>query len=132
MGEEAKRWLRQAEADLKAAKHSIEAKDFEWSCFQSQQSGEKVVKSYLYDKGYISVITHSLKELCLECIKIESNFSQIMSEVKMLDIVYISTRYPNSLAGNLAPVDFYEEEDAKRCLNCAELILNIVKRYIEK
>lgn len=35
------KWLKQAEADLKAAKDSLEDRNYEWSCFQSQQSGEK-------------------------------------------------------------------------------------------
>ena len=59
----AQKWLKQAEADLKAAQDSLDNGHYEWSCFQSQQSGEKALKAFLYDKGYTSVITHSLKEL---------------------------------------------------------------------
>ncbi len=32
----ANRWLKQAEADLRASKNSCETKNFEWSCFQAQ------------------------------------------------------------------------------------------------
>ena len=42
------KWMKQAEADLKAARDSFEASNYEWSCFQSQQSGEKALKAYLY------------------------------------------------------------------------------------
>lgn len=45
------KWLKQAEADLKAAKDSLEDRNYEWSCFQSQQSGEKALKACLYEKG---------------------------------------------------------------------------------
>ncbi|MCK4779376.1 MAG: HEPN domain-containing protein, partial [Candidatus Lokiarchaeota archaeon] len=42
----------------------------------------------------------------------------------------IPTRYPNGLAGNLAPFEFYEEEDAKKCISYAESILMLVKKFI--
>jgi len=35
MRKEAERWLRQAEADLKAAKDSFKDENYEWCCFQS-------------------------------------------------------------------------------------------------
>lgn len=39
---EALRWIRQADKDLNSAKNSLKAGDYEWSCFQAQQSAEKV------------------------------------------------------------------------------------------
>jgi len=39
---EALRWIRQADKDLGSAKNSLKAGDYEWSCFQAQQSAEKV------------------------------------------------------------------------------------------
>jgi len=38
---EALRWIRQADKDLSGAKNSLKAGDYEWSCFQAQQSAEK-------------------------------------------------------------------------------------------
>lgn len=131
MLKEAKRWLRQAEKDLEAAKHSLQVGDFEWSCFQSQQSGEKALKAYLYSKGYTSIITHSLKELARECVNLEKSFSEISTDARHLDMFYIPTRYPNGLAGELAPADFYEKEDATSCLSSAESILNKVKKFLK-
>ncbi len=107
MLKEARRCLRQAEKDLEAAKHSLQARDFEWCCFQSQQSGEKALKAYLYSNGYTSIITHSLKELNRECEKLETSFSEISADARHLDMFYIPTRHPNGLAGGLAPTDFY-------------------------
>ena len=130
MASEHKRWLRQAEADFKAAKDSLEDGNFEWSCFQAQQSGEKALKAYLYSRGYTSVITHSLKELVKECAKLEAAFSEIALAARSLDMFYIPTRYPNGLAGELAPSEFYEEEDAQKCLNYAASILKTAKKYI--
>lgn len=44
---------------------------------------------------------------------------------------YIPTRYPNGIGGDLAPTEFYEKEDAERCISSAELILNTAKRYLK-
>ena len=128
MREEARRWLRQAQADLKAAQDSLKDKHFEWSCFQSQQSAEKSLKYYLYNLGFTSLITHSIKILVKECRKKEKRFSQIEEAASLLDAYYIPTRYPNGLDHHSAPVDYYDEKDAQKCLNCAILILNIVQR----
>ncbi len=126
------KWLKQAEADLKAAKDSLNDEHYEWSCFQSQQSGEKALKAYLYERGYTSIVTHSLKELLRECSRLDASFNPLSKDAKTLDMYYIPTRYPNGLGGDLAPTEFYEREDAERCINSAELILNAVKAFLTK
>jgi HEPN domain-containing protein len=42
-------WLRQADKDLKHAKTSLSARDYEWACFASQQAAEKAI----HDSGAI-------------------------------------------------------------------------------
>lgn len=42
-------WLRQAKRDLEHARHALQDKEYEWSCFASQQSAEKAVKA-VYQK----------------------------------------------------------------------------------
>jgi HEPN domain-containing protein len=126
------KWLKQAEADLKAAEDSLDHGHYEWSCFQSQQAAEKALKAFLYEKGYTSIMTHSLKELLRECSRIEEDFTRLATEGRRLDMYYIPTRYPNGLGGDLAPAEFYEEEDARQCLSSAELILKEVKKYLKK
>lgn len=127
-----KKWMVQAEADLKAAKDSLKDGHYDWACFQSQQSAEKALKDFLYENGYTSIITHALKELVGACKKIETKFSAIESPARHLDMFYIPTRYPNGLAGELAPSEFYEREDAERCVSYAELILEDVKKFLKK
>ncbi len=129
MRKEAKRWLRQAEADLKAAKDSLKDENYEWACFQSQQSAEKVLKAYLYNLGYTSITTHSIKLLIKECKKRGTFFSELEEAGRILDTYYIPTRYPNGLDEEIAPVDYYDKEDAKKCLNYATLILESVKKH---
>ena len=126
------KWLKQAEADLKAAKDSLKNQNFEWSCFQSQQGGEKASKAMLYEHGYTSIMTHSLKELTRECAKIRESFTTLATDARTLDMFYIPTRYPNGLGGDLAPTEFYEKEDAEKCISSAESILQKVKNSLTK
>ena len=125
---ETKKWFTQAEEDLKAAKDSLKSGHYNWACFQAQQSAEKTLKFFLYSHGYTSIITHSIKELVRECKKIEKGFSEVESYARHLDMFYIPTRYPNGLAGELAPAEFYEMEDAEQCISYAELISESMKR----
>jgi len=122
--------MRQAEADLKASRDSFQAGNYEWSCFQAQQSGEKALKAYLYEKGFASIMTHSLKELLTECAKLEASFMSLSTDARTLDMYYIPTRYPNGLGGDLAPAEFYESEDAARCIRSAESILENTKKSL--
>jgi len=129
---EALRWIRQADKDLSSAKNSLKAGDYEWSCFQAQQSAEKALKSFLYGKGFRKILTHSIFELIRETGDLENGFKGFKRAAKFLDSVYISSRYPNGIAGDLVPFEYYEREDAEECLNYAELILEEVKKFIKK
>jgi len=125
------KWLKQAEADLVAAGNSMVSRDYDWSCFQAQQAGEKALKAFLYENGYTSIITHSLKELVMECEKIDPIFSTLKSDAKTLDAYYISTRYPYGLGGDLPPSEYFKEDDAEKCINCATSILDTVKPFFQ-
>jgi len=113
------KWLKQAEADLKAAKDSLDGEHYEWSCFQSQQSSEKALKAFLYNMGLTSIMTHSLKELLKECLKFDGSFQMLSTDARTLDMFYI-------------PTEFYEKEDAERCISSAESILKTVKTLLMK
>jgi len=128
---EALRWLKQAEKDLISAKNSLESGNYEWACFQSQQSAEKALKSVLYSKGFRKILTHSVFELVKEIGDFENGFKELKREAKVLDSVYIPARYPDGIAGNLAPFEYYEREDAEECMKYAELILEEVKKLIK-
>ena len=127
---EEQRWLRQAEKDLDSARDSLTAKHYEWACFQSQQAAEKALKAFLYSKGLRAILTHSIRDLALDCSKYEKDFSNLVNQGKVLDSYYISTRYPNGLVGNKIPSEYYSQEDADQCISYAELILKTVKRFI--
>jgi HEPN domain-containing protein len=129
---EEQRWLRQAEKDLESARDSSKAGHYEWTCFQAQQAAEKALKAFLYSKGLRAILTHSIRELVLDCSKYESDFSNLISQAKVLDTYYIPTRYPDGLVGNEIPAQYYSEEDASQCINYAGLMLKTVTRFMSR
>ena len=124
------RWLEQAEADLDAARDSLQSKHFEWSCFQAQQAAEKALKAFLYSQGLRAIITHSITELLLEAQKY-APIDITTEQTKTLDSYYIPTRYPNGLPGKNIPARYYSKEDGNLCINYPELILKNVKKYMK-
>ncbi len=56
----------------------------------------------------------------------------LSTDARNLDMYYIPTRYPNGLAGDLAPTEFYEREDAEKCIKSAESILKTAKIFLGK
>jgi len=121
--------MRQAEADLVAARTSMEGGSFEWACFQSQQAAEKALKAVIYARGYTSVLTHSIKQLVCECVRLGLPMEEHKQAAKQLDTFYIPTRYPNGLAGDEAPAEYYEQEDAQKCISYAQSILEDAKKF---
>jgi HEPN domain-containing protein len=115
-------WLRQADRDLMHARHSLEAGDFEWACFASQQSAEKAVKG-LAERFGIDAWGHSvsfiLKMLPPEIMPNEG----LIEKAKELDKLYIQPRYPNGFPIG-APADYYTEKDAKEAIENGEAIYN--------
>lgn len=63
---EGKRWLSQAEEDLKWTKHLAEQGGWYIACFLSQQVTEKALKAFLYAQGEEIVLGHSVARLCAE------------------------------------------------------------------
>ncbi|MFQ6072421.1 MAG: HEPN domain-containing protein [Methanosarcinales archaeon] len=102
---------------------------YEDACFYSQQSSEKALKSLLYAKGYRAIITHSTKELFRMCKKLITGIKDLEDETRELDRHYIPPRYPNAFPSG-APYEYYNKEDAEKCINYAESILNEVKKLM--
>jgi Uncharacterized conserved protein related to C-terminal domain of eukaryotic chaperone, SACSIN len=122
---ESNRWMRQGEIDLKSARDSLKSGNYEWVCFQAQQSAEKVVKSLLYQIG-IKRTGHSvvglLRSLEDERIYVES----VMSCAQELDRHYIPSRYPDVYDEGI-PHDYYNREIAERAIKCSKNILEWIK-----
>lgn len=123
----ARRWLRQAERDLKAARDSLNSGNYEWACFQAQQAAEKALKAVLFLRGFRAVLTHSIFEL----INKVGDEELKRENVKFLDSVYIASRYPNPFSEEVVPSEFFDEGDAEKCIRLSELILRKARQHIE-
>ena len=89
--EETKGWLEKAKKDIKAAENSISMKDYEWACFQAQQSAEKALKA-LYIKKYKKLL--KIHDLVLLAKRLNAP-EEILQFCKELTPAYLYTRYPD-------------------------------------
>ena len=114
-------WLRQAEADLRHARHSLESGDFEWSCFAAHQAGEKALKA-VFQKLGMDAWGHTLTALIGNLPAPIQPTEDLVICAKVLDKHYIPTRYPNGFESG-APTDFYTPQEAEQAIGCAETLV---------
>jgi len=94
MAERSQDWLRQADADLRAARSARDAGHYEWSVFACQQAAEKAIKAlfqHLHKEAWGHVLSALLGELTGEA----KPTVDLIERAKTLDKHYIPTRYPN-------------------------------------
>lgn len=121
-----KDWLRQAERNLKSAEINVQSGLYEEACYELQQAGEKAVKAllnYLHKEMRGYSIT-----LLLQATNINIP-GEILKCAQELDKHYIPSRYPD-VYDQGAPVDYYNEDDARKCMVCGKEILNWVKEIV--
>lgn len=129
---EALRWLDDALEDLSVAKELLESRHYSASCFHSQQAAEKAVKGALY-KNRIEARGHSILAL-IENLERTANLKllDLYDHARLLDKHYAPTRYPNLHPSVSIPThELYSKEDAKRCIDSAEKIVNSMKKLLE-
>jgi len=130
-GDEAKRWLDQAEEDLKSAKILLQNRRYDAACFFFQQVAEKALKSFLYGEGEGLVIGHSVTDLVKKCAEFDPSFASLGAEVNGLDGFYIPTRYPSALPDSI-PARVYNATEAERAQSMAEKVIKRVKEKIKR
>ena len=129
MGNRFADWFRQAEADLRHARHALEDGDFEWSCFAAHQAAEKSLKAVFLKHGYdawghtITVLIGNIPDV------VESPTEALVNFARILDKFYIPTRYPNGFESG-APTDFYTKHEAQGAIEQAEAILEYCRNQI--
>ena len=126
---EGRRWLVQAENDLRFAELASRERFFAQACFNSQQAAEKALKAFLYARGAEQVMGHSVADLAAECARLEPEFAKLKERAAPLDQFYLSTRYPNSLPGGV-PAEAFTARDAERALEMAREVIAVVKRRL--
>lgn len=121
-------WFRQAEADLRHARHAREDGDFEWACFASQQAAEKAVKA-VYEAYHLEGWGHTISTLLGNLPDTLKATDDLMAMAKALDKHYIPTRYPNGFESG-APTDFYTDREADQAITHAGAILEFCRRHL--
>ena len=129
---EARRWLADAEEDLRVAEDLLKLGHYAASCFHSQQAAEKAVKAALYARA-IEARGHSIRDL-LDRLSQTTNLdtSCLAEDATLLDRHYAPTRYPNLHPGIPFPAhQLYGRGDAEACLRAARNVLDFVRRLLE-
>ena len=120
---EAKRWLQQARSDLEASKDSRAAGHYEWACFQAQQAAEKGMKAIWFHHAY-DPWGHSLIKLLRDFpdAEVREQLEDLADSAKLLDKLYIPTRYPNGLP-DATPGEVYTRSEAETASETAKTII---------
>ena len=129
MGGRAADWYRQAEADLRHARRSLEDQAFEWACFAAHQAAEKAAKAAheaLGQEAWGHVVTELLDALRPSAASVDD---ALLDRARALDKLYVPTRYPNGLASG-APTDFYTRPEAERAIADAEAVLVVCREVL--
>jgi len=125
MKESTRKWVEKAIKDLKIAENLCNQRYYEYACYFSQQSVEKLLKAFLIDNNRPYPRTHDIRELIKLCTKIDESFKYLFEiEADKLTIYATETRYPE-----------YEfevsEEEAKEAIEIAEKVRNFVLKKLE-
>jgi HEPN domain-containing protein len=127
---EAKRWFRQAKADIAVVQTLKSAGHYAATCFHSQQVAEKALKALLYSQGSRVVLGHSVHELAKQCEAYVPEFANLAAKAALLDQFYIPTRYPNGLPSPAVPDETYTDTQAEMAQQAAEDILTLVETFL--
>ncbi len=125
----ARDWWVQAQADLRHARHALEDGDYEWACFAAQQAAEKALKALFEHRGqrvWGHSLTYMLEALRQEGMEIPE---PLWDAARILDKLYLPTRYPNGLAQG-APTEFYTRREAEDAIRYSEEVLRFCGRLL--
>lgn len=124
-------WLLQSQYDLKAAEGSLEAKFYEWSCYQSVQAVEKALKAVIIHAGWRSPMTHKLGVLLSMCNRANESFKSVKFNFRKIEVYTFIARYPFIYPGeNSAPHDLITDHDARTCLEIATSMITKVDEFL--
>ena len=133
---EAKRWLKQAESDLRAMIYLKEAPSA-LSCqvlFLAHEASEKALKAGMYALVGLnpsSLITH---DLVCHAYAISSekggDWTKLPNLVSSMEQYYLLSRFPNKHTPPNAPVDIYTQAQAEEMANNAEEVVKLISRCV--
>ena len=123
-------WLHQAQADLAQARLSADAGHHEWACFASHQAAEKALKALHLFHGQQSWghgLGRSLRDLPQEVRRpLEQQVADLEDRLRVLDALYIPTRYPDSLPEG-APTDHFGRLQSQDAIAYASALVAAIR-----
>jgi len=129
-GEEARRWLSEAQWDLETAQILHKSRRYNSCAFICQQAGEKAAKALLYVIGE-SPFGHSIRELLARYVEAKhENLDELLRLASELDRHYVPARYPNAIPSG-TPHESYDEIVSRRTLDHAAKIIQYVERQLQ-
>ena len=125
-GETYRRWLDQAQHQLRVVEILLREGVWSDACFMAEQTAQMALKAFLFGKGRRMVPIHSVRELASQCSELDERFGEAVEWGKVLDRYYLTTRYPDALAPPAVPFDSFTEADAVQAHGYARDILKLV------
>lgn len=127
MREEAERWWKQAEHDMKTAEYNLKGEILDAAAFYCQQAVEKALKAiFIHIKKSSPGATHSLVYLANE-LELPVKFYRFLKE---LSTEFIVSRYPD-VAGDV-PYKTYKKEVVQDYIKEAKEVIEWLKSQTKK
>lgn len=125
-------WQRQSQYDLQAAHLSYEKGFFEWACYQSNQSVEKILKALLTHEGMQPPRSHKLGALLGMANHANKQFKSVTFDYHKIEAFTYTSRYPFLLPDkDKSPHEIITKDDAASCIQLADDVFNKVESFIE-
>ena len=122
-------WLKQSEAEFKAATDLLNTNNFAWCCFTAQQSAEKSIKAIL-NHLQSDTLGHNLNTLIQEVEQHRQVNQAVINACIRLNRFYIPTRYPDAFASGV-PAEQYFDQDANQAVQDAEEVIRFARTIIQ-
>lgn len=122
----AKIWFEQASHDLSVARKVLALEEYYLVVFLCQQSSEKALKSLAKILDIDTGKKHFLRSLlALLPVEIARRIGTAAPGSADIDAYYLSSRYPDAFADEVAPYRAFTREQAERTLTAADKIVQI-------
>ncbi len=122
-------WLKQSEAEFKAATDLLNTNNFAWCCFTAQQSAEKSIKAIL-NHLQSDTLGRNLNTLIQEVEQHRQVNQAVINACIRLNRFYIPTRYPDAFASGV-PAEQYFDQDANQAVQDAEEVIRFARTIVQ-
>jgi len=128
--ETARRWLAQAEHNLRTAQVMLENNLWAMACFHAEQTAQLALKAFLFLQGRRFVNVQSIHTLAEECSKYDATFTPMIDYGIVLDRYYLATRYPDTLPAPAIPYRSSTEQEARQALAFVTEMVELVRAKV--